>query len=35
MDKVSFRQLGISEEILKALDKLGYENPSEVQEKAI
>lgn len=35
MDKVSFRQLGISKEILKALDKLGYENPSEVQKKAI
>jgi len=35
MKRISFRELGLSEEILKALEKLGYENPSEVQEKAI
>ena len=30
-----FKQLGLSEEIINALEKLGYENPTEIQEKAI
>ncbi|MBD0725773.1 ATP-dependent RNA helicase [Flavobacterium sp. L1I52] len=30
-----FEQLGLSESLLKAIKDLGFENPSEVQEKAI
>jgi ATP-dependent RNA helicase DeaD len=30
-----FEQLGLSESLLKAIFDLGFENPSEVQEKAI
>jgi ATP-dependent RNA helicase DeaD len=30
-----FKQLGLSESLLKAVSDLGFENPSEVQEKAI
>lgn len=35
MGKTTFEDLGISEDILKALEKLGYKNPTEVQEKVI
>jgi len=36
MDKmISFRDLGLSEEILQALDKKGYGYPTKVQEEAI
>ncbi|MCY6482919.1 DEAD/DEAH box helicase [Clostridium aestuarii] len=35
MDKLDFKNFGLSKEILKALQKLGYEKPSEVQEKTI
>lgn len=35
MDKINFKSFGLSEEILKSIDKLGYEKPSEVQEKVI
>ncbi len=31
----TFRDLGLKEEILSALDKLGYENPTEIQQKAV
>jgi len=31
----SFRDLGLSEDIVRALDELGYEEPSPIQEKAI
>ena len=30
-----FEQLGLNESLLKAITDLGFENPSEVQEKAI
>lgn len=32
---MEFKDLGLSKDILKAVDKLGFENPSEIQEKAI
>ena len=32
---VTFRDLGLSEDILTALDELGYESPSPIQEQAI
>lgn len=35
MERISFEGFGISVDILKALDKLGYKNPTEVQEKVI
>lgn len=35
MSKMNFKDFGLSEEVLRALDKLGYEKPSEVQEKVI
>ncbi|MCY6371050.1 DEAD/DEAH box helicase [Clostridium ganghwense] len=35
MDKLNFKYLGLSEEMLKALEKLGYERPSEVQQRVI
>lgn len=35
MDKLNFKYFGLSEEILNALEKLGYERPSEVQERVI
>ncbi len=35
MDELNFKSFGLSEEILKALEKLGYERPSEVQERVI
>ena len=35
MEDFDFQSLHLSEEILKALEKLGYEKPSEVQEKVI
>jgi ATP-dependent RNA helicase DeaD len=31
----TFKDLGLNENIIKALTKLGYENPTEIQEKAI
>ncbi len=35
MSKDNFKRLDLSEEILKSIEKLGYEKPSEVQEKVI
>jgi ATP-dependent RNA helicase DeaD len=35
MSILNFKSLGVSEEIIKSLEKLGYEMPTEVQEKAI
>ncbi|GIM30202.1 ATP-dependent RNA helicase DbpA [Clostridium polyendosporum] len=35
MNKIDFNNLGLSEEILRALDKLGYKTPSDVQKKVI
>jgi len=35
MSKMKFEEFNISEEILKAIDKLGYKNPSEVQTRVI
>ena len=32
---MTFRELGLAQSILKALDELGYEKPSPIQEKAI
>jgi superfamily II DNA/RNA helicase len=32
---VSFKTLGLSEEILKSIEEVGYENPSEIQKQAI
>jgi len=31
----TFNELGLSQDVLKALTDLGYENPTEIQEKAI
>ena len=31
----TFKDLGLNENIIKALTDLGYENPTEIQEKAI
>jgi ATP-dependent RNA helicase DeaD len=33
--RTTFRDLGLKEDILTALDELGYENPSPIQEQAI
>jgi ATP-dependent RNA helicase DeaD len=35
MSELNFRSLGIREDIIKSLEKLGYEKPTEVQEKAV
>lgn len=35
MSELNFKDLGLSEEILEAIEKLGYKEPSEVQEKVI
>ncbi|WP_160679145.1 DEAD/DEAH box helicase [Clostridium sp. C8-1-8] len=35
MSNLSFEELGISEELLEALHKLGYRNPSKVQQQVI
>ena len=35
MNKESFKDYHLSDEILKALDGLEYENPTEVQTKVI
>ncbi|KHD37061.1 RNA helicase [Clostridium acetobutylicum] len=35
MSELSFRDLGLSEEILKSIEKLGYKKPSSIQEKVI
>lgn len=35
MDKLGFEAFGIGKEILEALQKLGYMNPTEVQERVI
>ncbi|MCD2348784.1 DEAD/DEAH box helicase [Clostridium guangxiense] len=35
MSESNFKDLGLSEEILEAIEKLGYKKPSEVQEKVI
>lgn len=35
MTTLNFNSLGISEDIIKSLDKLGYEEPTQIQEKAI
>ncbi|MGB1318808.1 MAG: DEAD/DEAH box helicase, partial [Flavobacteriales bacterium] len=32
---MSFKELGLSEPLLKAVTALGYEKPSTIQEKAI
>ncbi len=32
---MNFKDLGLQDDILKAVNKLGFENPSEIQEKAI
>ena len=32
---ITFKQLGLSSEILNAMDDLGFENPTEIQEQAI
>ncbi|MCK4750282.1 MAG: DEAD/DEAH box helicase, partial [Bacteroidales bacterium] len=32
---MEFKDLGLSKDILKAVDKLGFIDPSEIQEKAI
>ena len=35
MNNKNFNDYNLSEEVLKAIDKLGYKNPTEVQEKVI
>ncbi|WP_234121826.1 DEAD/DEAH box helicase [Clostridium hydrogenum] len=35
MSELNFKDLGLSTEILEAIEKLGYKKPSEVQEKVI
>ncbi|HHG75145.1 MAG TPA: DEAD/DEAH box helicase, partial [Persephonella sp.] len=35
MSKLSFRDLQISHKTLKSIERLGFKNPTEVQEKAI
>lgn len=35
MNKINFNNFNLSKDILKALEQLGYKNPSEVQEKVI
>lgn len=35
MSNIKFEQFNISEEILKAINNLGYKNPSEVQAAVI
>lgn len=35
MNEMNFEKLGLNKEILESLDKLGYINPTEVQEKVI
>lgn len=35
MDKLNFKDLGLNDEILEALNKLGYDAPSEVQRMVI
>ena len=35
MSDITFRELGINEHILKAISEMGYEKPSEIQEKSI
>lgn len=35
MNKLSFNDFGLDSDILESIKKLGYENPSEVQEKVI
>lgn len=35
MSESNFRNFGLSDEILESIEKLGYKNPSEVQEKVI
>ena len=32
---MEFKDLGLPNDLLKAVDKLGFDNPSEIQEKAI
>ena len=35
MEHITFENLGISQEILQALEKKGYGYPTEIQEQAI
>ncbi len=35
MDKTNFNEYGLSQEILEALDKLGYKTPTDVQEQVL
>ena len=35
MNKLSFNDFGLDSDILESIKKLGYENPSDVQEKVI
>lgn len=35
MNELKFKNLGLKDEILESLDKLGYETPTEVQKKVI
>jgi ATP-dependent RNA helicase DeaD len=35
MEKITFRDLNLKEEIMKAIEDLGYENPSQIQAEAI
>ena len=32
---VTFKELGLSEEVLRVLEELGFENPTEIQQEAI
>ena len=35
MSKVNFKELPLSEAVLKAIDEMGFESPSKIQEKSI
>lgn len=35
MDKLQFKDFALNEDILESIEKLGYKNPSQVQEKVI
>ena len=33
MEKITFKDLNLKSEILRAIEDLGYEHPSQIQEK--
>lgn len=35
MDKITFKDLGLSKDVLKGIEMMGYVSPSPIQEKSI